>query len=183
MFKCKVILVGDSGVGKTTMICRYVGHPFDGMTVSTSAAVFSTKTIDVGSGAVDLEIWDTAGQEVYRSLMGMYYRGAQAALLCFTKENVSSIKEWVSLVREYEPHCEIILVMTKSDLCELEDIEAVEREVAKIHQECGTKEFVVTSASSGVGIQIPFEIAAKCTPRVKRALELNEKTQAQSQCC
>ena len=183
MFKSKVILIGDSGVGKTALMCRFLDQKFTDSSVSTSSAVFVSKSIDVGCETVDLEIWDTAGQEVYRSLMAMYYRGANTALLCFTKEKVNTIREWIKILRDHEPHCTIILVLTKCDLYTVDDIDYVTSEVKEIQNEVTVREFVVTSANTGVGVQIPFELAAKCTPRVQKIIEMEKNEPHKTGCC
>mmetsp|Transcript_3786 Transcript_3786/g.13387 ORF Transcript_3786/g.13387 Transcript_3786/m.13387 type:complete len:229 (+) Transcript_3786:46-732(+) len=79
----KVILLGDSGVGKTSLMSKFVNHKFDGVYKATIGADFLTKEMRIGKKTVTMQIWDTAGQERYESLGGAFYRGADACVLLF----------------------------------------------------------------------------------------------------
>ena len=165
----KVIMVGNSAVGKTSLVARYVEQPFTERTVSTSSPVFISATENVNGENVDLEIWDTAGQEQYRSLMAMYFRGANVALLCFSKETFGSIPEWNQAVKDAEPHCKILLVLTKSDLLSEDEIQGVYHDVEGLDSAIEYVDFLVTSSKSGEGVRELFSTAAKCSRKVKLA--------------
>lgn len=107
---CKVVLVGDSGVGKTCINMRFIENKFTGNVVATSAASFATKNLvldEYGGKVVKFEIWDTAGQEQYRSIGKVFYKGAGGAILVYeivNKKSFESIKDyWVKQIKEYSP--------------------------------------------------------------------------------
>jgi len=100
--EAKIVLLGDTGVGKTSLVLRYVEQRFNPVSTPTIGASFLTKTIWVNENRVKLQIWDTAGQERFRSLAPMYYRGASAALLIYdvsSEDSFQKVKEWVKELR------------------------------------------------------------------------------------
>eukprot|EP01127_Copromyxa_protea_P003274 TRINITY_DN1310_c0_g1_i6.p1 TRINITY_DN1310_c0_g1~~TRINITY_DN1310_c0_g1_i6.p1 ORF type:complete len:141 (-),score=17.42 TRINITY_DN1310_c0_g1_i6:474-896(-) len=92
MLSCKVVLLGSSGVGKTSIVIRYVQSAFAADQQATIGASFWTKRLHFVDNSITLQIWDTAGQERYRSITPMYYRGAQAAILVFDVTNIESFE-------------------------------------------------------------------------------------------
>ena len=107
---CKVVLVGDSGVGKSCICMRFVENKFTGNVVPNSAASFATKNVildEYGGKTVKFEIWDTAGQEQYRSIGKVFYKGASAAILVYeitNKNSFNNIKDyWHKQIKEYSP--------------------------------------------------------------------------------
>ena len=120
---CKVVLLGESGVGKTSIINQFTTSEFQEDQISTTGASFSSKTFSFEETGKNLsfEIWDTAGQEKYRSLSKMFYKDAGVAILVYditSKESFEQIKNyWVIQLREYGPKNIIIAVAgNKSDL-------------------------------------------------------------------
>jgi len=90
----KIVIMGNSGVGKTSLLYRYTQNKFDPKnTTSTSGAFFVTKKVYVNGLKVRLQLWDTAGQERFRSMAPMYYRGANAALLLYDITNASTFED------------------------------------------------------------------------------------------
>ena len=117
--EAKVVLIGDTTVGKTTIITNYLKGRINGRTTPTIGASFQTKTVETKGGQVLLRIWDTAGEERYRSLIPMYSRGANAALIVLdsTKEDFSSIEIWENVVKSNcESNCKIYVIANKIDL-------------------------------------------------------------------
>ena len=107
---CKVVLVGDSGVGKTCINNRFIENKYSANVVPNSAASFATKNItfdEYGGKTVKFEIWDTAGQEQYRSIGKVFYKGAGGAVLIYeitNKKSFENIKEyWYKQIKEYSP--------------------------------------------------------------------------------
>ena len=136
---CKVVLLGESGVGKTSIISNLMEQEFLEDQPSTTGATFSTKTMnfDKYNKSVCFEIWDTAGQEKYRALTKMFYKDAAAAILVYDitrAESFTQLKEyWSNQVKENAPK-KIVLAIAgnKSDLYENEAVkEADGREFAK----------------------------------------------------
>ncbi|QRV91015.1 Ras-like GTP-binding protein RYL2 [Ceratobasidium sp. AG-Ba] len=94
----KVVIMGSAGVGKTSLVTRYVEERFAPQTTTTTGAFFHSKKVTVDGTKVRLQIWDTAGQERFRSMAPMYYRGASAAILVYDITNASSfddVKVWI----------------------------------------------------------------------------------------
>ena len=86
----KIVLVGDSGVGKSNIISKYTKNEFNYESKTTIGVEFATKVITLDSKTVKVQIWDTAGQERYRSMASAYYRGAMGALLVYDITRASS---------------------------------------------------------------------------------------------
>merc|ERR1712205_48184 len=116
----KLVLLGDSAVGKSSLVLRFVRGQFFEYQESTIGAAFLTQTVALNDTTVKFEIWDTAGQERYRSLAPMYYRGAAAAIVVFditNKESFNGAKSWVKeLQRRGDPNVVIALAGNKADL-------------------------------------------------------------------
>ncbi|KAF5333233.1 hypothetical protein D9611_002286 [Ephemerocybe angulata] len=117
----KIVVMGNSGVGKTSLLQRYTQNKFDPKnTTSTSGAFFVTKKVLVNNVKVRLQLWDTAGQERFRSMAPMYYRGANAALLLYDITNASSFEDVRGWLEELKKNCSpdllIYIVGSKADL-------------------------------------------------------------------
>ncbi len=102
----KVIILGDSDVGKTSIIDRYVRKEFNDLSMPTIGAYFKTKEVEIPNtnSVVKLSLWDTAGQEKFKSLTRMYFMDADAAIIVYDvtyKESLDSAKKWIQEVMEY----------------------------------------------------------------------------------
>ena len=98
----KLVLLGDSRVGKSSVVIRFVKNEFDQYKFPTIGATFLTQSVTAGDSMVKFEIWDTAGQEKYRSLAPLYYRGASAALVVYditNRESYDNAQKWIEEVR------------------------------------------------------------------------------------
>ncbi|CAN6481759.1 unnamed protein product [Victoria cruziana] len=101
--QAKLVLLGDMGTGKSSLVLRFVKGQFYEFQESTIGAAFFTQTVAVEGRSVKFEIWDTAGQERYHSLAPMYYRGAAAAIVVYDMTNPDSFdraKKWVEELRQ-----------------------------------------------------------------------------------
>ncbi|KAH0795065.1 small GTP-binding protein [Histomonas meleagridis] len=116
----KVVIIGDTSVGKTSILTQYNLHYFSQEVQPTIGSSFLSSTIQTEKGPVTLNIWDTAGQEKYRCLVPMYSRSAIAAIIVIDasgKANCTCIEEWVDCVRKNcSPECKIYIVANKIDL-------------------------------------------------------------------
>jgi small GTP-binding protein len=117
----KIVLVGDSAAGKTSIVTKYINDIFNPYLNSTIGAAFSSTRMVAKDGNTDtLEIWDTAGQERYRSLVPMYYREAAGAIIVYdvsVPDGLKKAHEWVKDVRQHAPQNIIIyLIGNKYDL-------------------------------------------------------------------
>ncbi|KAL9643259.1 hypothetical protein ABK040_014716 [Willaertia magna] len=115
----KIILVGDSSVGKTSLILRYNTNKFKPQH-PTIGATFSTKKLKVDQNILTLQIWDTAGQERFRSMIPMYYRNAACAVVCFDcsrKQTAESVKNWIKDVKMHaDDDILLAIICTKVDM-------------------------------------------------------------------
>ena len=112
----KLVLLGDTAVGKSCLVVRFVRNEFFEFQEPTIGAAFLTSTVDLDDTKVKFEIWDTAGQERYRSLAPMYYRGAAAAIVVYditSKDSFAGAKTWVKeLQREARQIASLLLLAT-----------------------------------------------------------------------
>ncbi len=165
----KIVLLGDSSVGKTSLVHRFTTNRFDTHTPNTIGAAFITKEFSPHENherKVKLEIWDTAGQERYRSLTPMYYRNARVALVCFDlskfESTFNTAKYWIQQLElnnssDSREKIEIRLVGTKRDLVSTID-DATKDQVNKlITEQSNVVKFHETSSKEGTGIESLFE--------------------------
>ena len=155
---CKVVLIGESGVGKTSIISQFINENFQVNIESTSGATFSSKVVTCSNkNKIKLEIWDTAGQERFRALTKMFYKDAAAAILVCDITDINSfvqIKEyWVDEIKKNNDNIILILVANKSDLIEKEAID--EDQVRNFANELNAN-FIVSSALNASGIEDIF---------------------------
>ena len=162
---CKVVLVGDSGVGKTCIIQRYVNNDYNENTESTSTSSYSYKTLDFKqyNKSISLDIWDTAGQELYRALAKNFYLNASIGILVYDirrKESFESIKDyWYEQVKTSgEENMVFGVVGNKCDLFQEEKV--TEEEGKKFAKEIGAV-FQLTSCKENIGIDELFQQCAQ----------------------
>ena len=163
----KVVLVGESGVGKTSIITQFIDQTFQEDQQSTTGGTFSTKSVQCDNGKIlKFEIWDTAGQERYRSLTKMFYKDANAAVLVYDITRKDSFEEmqnyWANQIKESSPPGIILAIAAnKSDLI---DNEAVDEEAARKFADDLGAIFVSTTAKQIEPINDLFiQIAKKYT--------------------
>ncbi|ORX89397.1 small GTPase [Basidiobolus meristosporus CBS 931.73] len=154
----KVVLIGDSGVGKSNLLSRFTRNEFNLESKSTIGVEFATRTIQVEGKTIKAQIWDTAGQERYRAITSAYYRGAVGALLVYdiakhaTYENVD---RWLRELRDHaDSNTVIMLVGNKSDLRHLR---AVPTEDAKQFATENQLSFIETSALDSSNVELAFQ--------------------------
>ncbi|KAJ1650678.1 GTP-binding protein of the rab/ypt [Dispira simplex] len=166
VFNFKLVLLGESAVGKSSLVVRFAKDQFDEYRESTIGAAFFTQVVPVDdTTSVKFEIWDTAGQERYKSLAPMYYRNAQCAVIVYdiTKaETFERAKSWVKeLQRQADPDIVIALVGNKNDL---EANRAVTAEECQAYADEGGLLFKETSAKTGANVLELFQTIAKKMP-------------------
>ena len=155
----KIVLVGESGVGKTSIISQFVDQIFEEGIQTSTGGSFSSKTLTFNNGkTIKLEIWDTAGQERYRSLTKIFYKDALAAVLVYDitiKQSFEEIKTfWIKQLREFGP--ENIIVAIAANKSDLLDQEQVNEEEARNFAEENNALFFEISAKNGLGINELF---------------------------
>ncbi|XP_010490210.1 PREDICTED: ras-related protein RABA2a isoform X2 [Camelina sativa] len=154
----KVVLIGDSGVGKSNLLSRFTRNEFCLESKSTIGVEFATRTLQVEGRTVKAQIWDTAGQERYRAITSAYYRGALGALLVYdvtkptTFENVS---RWLKELRDHaDSNIVIMLIGNKTDL---KHLRAVATEDAQSYAEKEGLSFIETSALEALNVEKAFQ--------------------------
>mmetsp|Transcript_34828 Transcript_34828/g.87614 ORF Transcript_34828/g.87614 Transcript_34828/m.87614 type:complete len:198 (+) Transcript_34828:178-771(+) len=166
IFQFKLVLLGESAVGKSSLVLRFVRGQFLDYQESTIGAAFLTQTVCLNDTTVKFEIWDTAGQERYHSLAPMYYRGAQAAIVVYDITNADSFeraKNWVKeLQRQGNPNIVIALAGNKVDLESKRKI--ITDEAANYAEENGLL-FMETSAKTATNVNELFVAIAKKLPK------------------
>jgi len=154
----KIVLIGDSGVGKSNLLSRFTKNEFNLESKTTIGVEFATKSIISDNKVIKAQIWDTAGQERYRAITNAYYRGAVGALLVYdiTKQSTfENVEKWLKELREHaEPHIVVMLVGNKSDL---KNLRAVKQEDASAFAEKNRLAFMETSALESSNVELAFQ--------------------------
>jgi len=168
IFQFKLVLLGESAVGKSSLVLRFVKGQFLDYQESTIGAAFLTQTVCLNDTTVKFEIWDTAGQERYHSLAPMYYRGAQAAIVVYditSYESFDRAKKWVKeLQRQGNPNIVIALAGNKVDLAPKRKVEVEE---AQSYSDENGILFMETSAKTAANVNELFVAIAKKLPKTQ----------------
>ena len=159
----KIIIVGDSGVGKSCLSIKASRNYFEDFYSPTVGFEFLTFNVKVEDQNIKLQIWDTCGQEVYRSLISSFYRNSSLAILVYSIDNENSfqnLEAWLNEIKtQANPETKIFLIGNKSDL---ENQRKIPIDVAKqFSKEHGFNFFIETSAKKGDNAQAVFIQAAK----------------------
>jgi small GTP-binding protein len=158
----KVVLIGEAGVGKTSIISRFTKDIFDKDQISSSSAQFISKEIKVNNQSINLDIWDTAGQEKYRSLARMFYKESQVIVFVYeiiNKKSFDALKNyWYKEALNNSTAQFYFVVGNKSDLYEREEVSDDE---AKAFAKEINGIFKLTSALSNIGIERLFQSIGK----------------------
>ncbi|KAG0438860.1 Ras-related protein RABF2b [Dictyocoela muelleri] len=162
----KMVILGHYSVGKTSLVLQYVKKCFNPNEESTIGAAFMTKTIMLNNQPIKFEIWDTAGQERYNSLIPMYYRGANVALIVYDITNPESFevaKKWVHELTTEKP--KNFLKVVVGNKVDLEDYRRVSYDdVSRFCRENGMM-FFETSAKTGENVEKIFTDIATVLPK------------------
>ncbi|KAI3402446.2 YPT52 [Candida oxycetoniae] len=176
----KLVLLGESAVGKSSIVHRFVKNTFDDMRESTIGAAFLTQSITIPESqtTIKFEIWDTAGQERYKSLAPMYYRNANAALCVYDITSQSSFKkaqDWIKELRKQAPEGIVIaLVGNKLDLEDKREVQQQDLEDYISEMQNEEVKIITTqcSAKSGEGVVEIFDKIGRALP-VDEVIEAN----------
>ena len=156
----KLVLLGDSGVGKSSLLAKYDTGAIPEIMSPTVGASFLSKIINYEDNEIELRFWDTAGQETYQSLVPIYFRNASIAFIVFdiaSKSSFDNTQRWLSQLREFAGNkILVVLVANKQDLENQREVEAEEyAEFAKKNQMM----LAEVSAKTGVGVNAMIENA------------------------
>ena len=158
----KVLLLGDSDVGKSSLILRYTDETFNSKLVNSIGVDFKMKKREIDGKIIKVQIWDTAGHERFRSITYSYYRGANSIIIVFDlsdKKSFISITEWLKQIEKHaKENVFKFLVGNKSDL---EDERQVAYEEAKQYADEHDLPYIETSAKNGININELFDSSIK----------------------
>ncbi|KAM5562962.1 ras-related protein RABA5b [Rosa sericea] len=158
----KVVLIGDSAVGKSNLLSRFARNEFDQNCKATIGVEFQTQAVEIDGKEVKAQIWDTAGQERFRAVTSAYYRGAVGALVVYDisrKTTFESVERWLN---ELTMHCDTAVAkMLVGNKCDLEDIRDVSIEDGKSLAEEKGLFFMETSALDATNVQEAFEVVIR----------------------
>ena len=170
-YSIKVILVGSSGVGKTSLVSSFFDNPFENQDLPTVAPASCSAVVEVNDKKIELQIWDTAGQERFQAISQMFYRESHVAFVCFDPKQPEPVESWISRVRGEVPECIIYLVATKSDVLSQEEIKDLNQKGNEMLSQFQAKNFLMTSAKTGSGVRDLFESAAQCYSEIYKSNE------------
>ena len=169
LFKYKIVLLGETAVGKSSIVQRYVRDQFLENQESTIGAAFMSQTIIIDSDIVKFDIWDTAGQERYHSLTPMYYRGAKAAVVIYDITNRVSFakaKNWITELKQNSGNPDLVIALA-GNKCDLSMNREVPKELAEEYAKETGILFMEVSAKTKENIDLIFETIARRLPRIR----------------
>jgi small GTP-binding protein len=161
-FIYKLVVAGEGGVGKTTLIIRYCEGIFKHDTRTTVGVGFASKEVNLGDESIKLQIWDFGGEERFRFILPAYCKGANAALLAFDTtrfQSVRNLPEWVEIIRKNAGNIPIILVGTKIDLDEKRTVKREEGE--QFSKKNGLNGYYDVSSKTGLNVDTVFSRVAE----------------------
>jgi len=195
----KYIIIGDTGVGKSCLLLQFTDKRFKADHDLTIGVEFGSRNVNVDDKSIKLQIWDTAGQESFRSITRSYYRGAAGAILVFDvtrRETFTHLNRWLEETRNNgNPEMVVVLVANKVDI---EGRRVITKEEAQKFAESNELLYTETSAKTGLGVEDAFICAAQRiyekissgalsptfdTHGVKVGATVREKPAKQSKCC
>lgn len=153
----KLLLIGDSGVGKSCLLLRFADDTYTPDYISTIGVDFKIRTIELDGKTIKLQIWDTAGQERFRTITSSYYRGAHGIIIVYDvteQESFNNVKQWLQEIDRYATGGVMkLLVGNKSDLI---DKKVVEYSIAKEFADSLDIPFLETSALNSTNVEQSF---------------------------
>lgn len=171
-FLFKLIVIGDSGVGKSCLLLRFCDDTYTDSFISTIGVDFKIKTIEIGNKVAKLQIWDTAGQDRFKTIVSSYYRGATAVMIVYDitdAESFANVNNWLEEINHYcSPELPKILIGNKSDM---EHKRVVPSATAKEYAEIRGIKYIETSAKKNNAVEDAFfQLAQKTAEYVSRTV-------------
>jgi len=158
----KLLLIGDSGVGKSCLLLRFADDTYTDSYISTIGVDFKIRTIELEGKTVKLQIWDTAGQERFRTITSSYYRGAHGIIVVYDvtdQDSFANVKQWLQEIERYASEgVSKLLVGNKNDMV---DKKQVETDTAKEFADSISIPFLETSAKEATNVEQAFLTMAK----------------------
>ena len=158
----KLLLIGDSGVGKTCILFRFSDDAFNTTFISTIGIDFKLKTIELNGKIIKLQIWDTAGQERFHTITTAYYRGALGVMMVYDitdKKSFDDITNWLRAIQEHaNPNVEKMIIGNK---CDMEERRVILKEHGEAVANANDALFLETSAKTNTNVDEAFEQIAE----------------------
>ncbi|KAJ3275614.1 GTP-binding protein [Terramyces sp. JEL0728] len=192
----KVLLIGDSGVGKSCLLMRFCSDEFTPSFITTIGIDFKVRTVDVDGKRIKMQIWDTAGQERFQTITSSYYRGAMGVAVTFdltSEKSFQSLPQWLRNIEDSAPEgVNKLLVGNKCDL--VDQVQISDEQAAEYAGKHGMK-YVKASAKANIGVEEAFFTLAKSIierlgdetipekPRDRVKVDASETPVSQSSCC
>lgn len=174
----KLLLIGDSGVGKSCLLLRFADDTYTESYISTIGVDFKIRTVDLDGKTIKLQIWDTAGQERFRTITSSYYRGAHGIIVVYDitdAESFNNVKQWLHEIDRYaSENVNKLLVGNKSDLTTKR---AVTYDQGKEFADSLGIEFIETSAKNATNVEKAFlAMSSQIKSRMKAQPSGNDKS-------
>ena len=167
----KIVIIGDSGVGKSCMLLRFADNEFTDSYISTIGVDFKIKTLNVEGTNVKLQIWDTAGQDRFRTITSSYYRHAQGIIIAYDitdRQSFSNVQKWLEEITRYAT--EDVAKLIVGNKCDLESERVVKFEDGKQMANSFDIPFIETSAKSSTNVINAF---MEMATTIKKHLGIN----------
>jgi len=174
----KLVLIGDTGVGKSCLLLRFADDNFTESYISTIGVDFRFRTVRIGNKTVKLQIWDTAGQERFRTITSAYYRGADGIIMVYDVTNRNSfnhVRDWLKEVDEYANEDTCKLLIGNKDDCPDKVVDSGTGQ--NFAEELGIP-FIETSARTAQNVETAFTRMAEQLIRQREAEGEREQSQA-----
>ena len=173
----KIVLVGDSGVGKTNLLLRYLKNEFNTQTKATVGVEFGNTKVKIDNALIKAQIWDTAGQERYRSITSAYYKGAHGALIVYDitrKDSFDSVEKWLSDLKNNGE--EKMVIMAIGNKCDMVNERVISTEDGEAKAQRNNIAFLETSALNATNVAKAFdELIQKLYVAFKKDFEDNDE--------
>ncbi|KAK4258154.1 hypothetical protein QN277_007636 [Acacia crassicarpa] len=158
----KIVIIGDSAVGKSNLLSRYARNEFNMHSKATIGVEFQTQSMEIDGKEVKAQIWDTAGQERFRAVTSAYYRGAVGALIVYDISRRTTFDSVVRWLDELKTHCDTTAAwMLVGNKCDLDNIRSVSVEEGKSLAEAEGLFFMETSALDSINVKTAFEMVIR----------------------
>lgn len=158
----KLLLIGNSGVGKSCLLLRFSDDTYSNDYISTIGVDFKIKTVELDGKTVKLQIWDTAGQERFRTITSSYYRGSHGIIIVYDvtdQESFNGVNMWLQEIDRYATSS--VLKLLVGNKCDLTDKRVVEYDVAKEFADANNMPFLETSALDSTNVEEAFLTMAR----------------------
>lgn len=176
-FLFKLLLIGDSGVGKSCLLLRFADDTYTESYITTIGVDFKIRTVEIETKTIKLQIWDTAGQERFRTITSSYYRGAHGIIVVYDvtdAESFNNVKQWLHEIDRYaSENVNKLLVGNKSDLVAKR---AVTFEQGQEFANSLGIDFVETSAKNSTNVEKAFMVMSKQIKSRMKSQPVNEKS-------